>query len=45
MEGREPDPLASQVPTVEDGARGVRFLEATLESSRRGVWTDAALDP
>ena len=45
MEGREPDPLASQVPTVEDGARGVRFLEATLESSRRGVWIAAALDP
>ena len=45
MEGREPDPLASQVPTAEDGARGVRFLEATLESSRRGVWINAALDP
>lgn len=45
VERREPDPLASQVPTVEDGARGVRFLEAALESSRRGVWIDAALDP
>jgi predicted dehydrogenase len=45
LEGREPDPLALQAPTVEDGARGVRFLEAAVESSRRGAWTDAALDP
>ncbi len=45
MEGRHPDPLALQVPTVEDGARGVRFLEAAVESSRRGAWVEAALDP
>jgi hypothetical protein len=33
------------VPTVEDGARGVRFITAAVESSARGgVWTDAKLD-
>ena len=45
MEGRSPDPLASQAPTAEDGARGIRFLEAAVESSRRGAWVEAALDP
>jgi hypothetical protein len=45
LEGREPDPAARLVPTVEDGARGVRFITAAVESSARGsVWTDARLD-
>jgi predicted dehydrogenase len=40
-EGREPSPLARHVPTVEDGARGVRFMLAALESSRAGGrWVD-----
>jgi predicted dehydrogenase len=44
-EGREPDPSARLVPSVEDGARGVRFITAALESSSRGgVWTDLRLD-
>jgi predicted dehydrogenase len=44
-EGREPDPAARLVPSVEDGARGVRFITAALESSSRGgVWTDLSLD-
>lgn len=34
--GRAPDPAALLVPTVEDGARGVAFVAACLESSRRG---------
>ncbi len=45
LEGREPDPSALLVPTVEDGARGVRFITAAVESSARGgVWVDARLD-
>jgi predicted dehydrogenase len=45
LEGRAPDPDATLVPTVEDGARGVRFITAALESSSRGgVWVDAGLD-
>ena len=44
IEGRAPDPAALLVPTVEDGARGVKFLEAAIASSRAcGAWTDAAL--
>ena len=45
MAGREPDPSARLVPSVEDGARGVRFITAALESSSRGaVWTDLGLE-
>ncbi len=44
-QGRAPDPLACSVPTVEDGARGMKFIEAVVESSRAdGRWTDARLD-
>ena len=43
-EGRAPDPLACWVPTVEDGALGVKFVEAVVASSRAdGRWTDARL--
>jgi len=43
-EKRAPDPLACWVPTVEDGARGMKFIEAVVESSRAdGRWTDARL--
>jgi predicted dehydrogenase len=39
---RKPDPLALLVPTVEDGARGVTFITAAVESSgRNGAWVDA----
>jgi predicted dehydrogenase len=42
---RAPDPLACTVPTVEDGARGMKFIEAVVESSRaEGRWTDARLN-
>lgn len=41
-EGRQPDALACSVPTVEDGARGMKFIEAVIASSRAdGRWTDA----
>ena len=40
-EGREPDPGARSLPTVEDGARGLAFIEACVASSRAGgVWTE-----
>ena len=43
--GREVDPLAMTFPNQVDGAIGVRFIEAALESSRSGAaWTDATLD-
>jgi predicted dehydrogenase len=32
--GERPDPLEAHHPTVEDGARGVRFIEAVLASAR-----------
>jgi predicted dehydrogenase len=42
--GRTPDPLALDSPTVVDGARGVRFVEAAVESSLAGGrWTDCGL--
>jgi predicted dehydrogenase len=45
LEDREPDPAALDYPTVEDGARGVKFITAAVESSRRGgSWVDARLD-
>jgi predicted dehydrogenase len=41
LEGREPDAEARLVPTVEDGARGVAFIAASVESSARGgIWVD-----
>lgn len=41
---RAPDPRALLVPTVEDGARGVKFVAAAVESdSRNGAWVDASL--
>ena len=43
-EGRAADPLSCSVPTVEDGARGMKFIEAVIASSRAdGRWTDARL--
>jgi hypothetical protein len=39
---RKPDPSALLVPTVEDGARGVKFIAAAVESSsKNGAWVDA----
>lgn len=38
--GRKPDPLEADYPTLADGARGVRFIEKTVESSRSDrKWT------
>lgn len=44
IEGREPDPEACLVPTVQDGVAGVRFIEAVVESSRKnGAWVKAGV--
>jgi predicted dehydrogenase len=44
-EGREPDPLALDFPSVDDGARGIKFIETAVASSRQGgAWTSMALD-
>ena len=34
IEGRELQPLEGDFPTLEDGVRGVRFIEKTVESSK-----------
>ena len=45
VQRRDPDPLALQCPTAEDGARGVKFIETAVESSRRGgVWLELGLE-
>jgi predicted dehydrogenase len=41
LENRDPDPLALQVPTIEDGVRGVRFIDAAVRSSqRKAAWVE-----
>ena len=42
---RPPDPQALLVPTVEDGALGIKFIEAVVASSAAdGRWTSARLE-
>lgn len=36
--GTAPDPLATHIPTVEDGAHGLAFIDACLASTERGGW-------
>jgi hypothetical protein len=37
--------MATDLPTVEDGARGLAFIEACARSSRQGgTWTKASLE-
>ncbi|HZH10743.1 MAG TPA: Gfo/Idh/MocA family oxidoreductase [Microvirga sp.] len=41
IEGRDPNPFALQVPTVEHGVRGVRFIEAAVRSSQeKAAWVE-----
>jgi predicted dehydrogenase len=42
--GLPADPLDLQFPTVLDGARGIRFIEACLASHEQGGWVDARLN-
>jgi hypothetical protein len=42
--GGEADPFSMSFPTEVDGALGVKFVDAVVESSAaNGVWTDAEL--
>ncbi len=34
LEGREPDPVCTDFPTVHDGVRGMRFIEKVIESGK-----------
>jgi predicted dehydrogenase len=44
IEGREPDPGARLAPGVLEGVKGVKFIEAVVESSRNGAaWTPAGV--
>jgi predicted dehydrogenase len=36
--GVAPDPLATHLPTVEDGAHGLAFIDACLASTKAGGW-------
>jgi predicted dehydrogenase len=39
-DGRSPDPFATDLPTVQDGVKGLAFIEACVASSKAGgVWT------
>ncbi len=38
--GEKPNKLALDFPTVEDGARTMKFIAAAIESSRTGAWVD-----
>ena len=41
IEGRDPDPFSLQVPTVEHGVRGVRFIDAAVRSSQgKAAWVE-----
>jgi predicted dehydrogenase len=41
IEEREPHPFSLQVPTVEHGVRGVRFIEAAVRSSQgKAAWVE-----
>jgi predicted dehydrogenase len=45
IDGSLIDPLSRDLPTVEDGARGLKFISACVESSNLGgVWTNACLE-
>jgi predicted dehydrogenase len=43
--GNKPDPLALHFPNAMDGAIGVRFVQATVDSSdANGAWTNCQID-
>ncbi len=46
VSGGDPDPADLDFPTVQDGARGVHFIETALRSGREGsAWVDARYTP
>lgn len=44
-EGVKPDSLASDFPTVQDGAIGVHFVHKAVESSKKREWVDMNYHP
>ena len=42
--GEPLDRLARDFPTVDDGVRTMKFIDAALESSRSGAWADARVE-
>ena len=43
-DGRAPDPFATDLPTAEDGVKGLAFIEACVASSKAGgVWKKASV--
>jgi predicted dehydrogenase len=42
--GQPCDPLVLDFPTVVDGAKGMKFIEAAVESSRKGRWVGCRLE-
>ncbi len=45
ISGEEPDELATDYPTVQDGAIGVHFIHKAIESGKKRDWVDAAYTP
>ena len=40
LDGRQPDPVNLDFPTVDDGVRGMRFIDAVIESGENNAaWT------
>ena len=45
LSGKTPDLLSLDFPTLEDGAHGVKFIEACVESAENnGCWVNSKLD-
>jgi len=45
LSGKTPDQLSLDFPTLEDGAHGVKFIEACVESAdNNGCWVNSKLD-
>jgi predicted dehydrogenase len=45
LAGTLPNPLDTDFPTVQDGARGVHFVHTALASSQQRAWVDARYTP
>jgi hypothetical protein len=37
IDGKKPDPINLDFPTVEDGVRGMKFIDAVIESGDAGA--------
>lgn len=44
MEGREPDPLALDFPGIEEGLRGMAFIQAMVNSATTGKWVNLSME-